>query len=145
MKVFGFYDGSPDADPRQSGLIRIWDKSWTEHGWTTRLLTAQHAEKCVLWTPKRKREDYPLLALHRIGGGWLSPFELINLGFTTDRFRGKQNFQVTPTTVRLLVSMSRNAIESYMKTGKFNLRELKAPEGTLAYATDEEQALKLLK
>lgn len=78
-EVFGFYDCSLNAPANQPDMVTLWDRSWRNRGWKPRLLTSRHARRSKLF--KRWGGDpsnWPMLALHAIGGGWLVPFQVIN-------------------------------------------------------------------
>lgn len=78
-EVFGFYDCSLNAPANQPDMVTLWDRSWRNRGWKPRLLTSRHARRSKLF--KRWGSDpanWPLLALHAVGGGWLVPFQVIN-------------------------------------------------------------------
>lgn len=74
MKVYTFWDSSDAAPLRQAELFRVWERSWSRHGWTPRLLTdwniKDRAPLDYLWTA----------ALAGVGGGFYSNIRVFNNG-----------------------------------------------------------------
>jgi len=92
MDVFGFYDCSLDAPAGQAAMVTLWARSWRARGWNPRLITARHARRSKFF---RALKDSPaavplisLIALHAVGGGWLSPLNVVNFGFTASFGKG---------------------------------------------------------
>lgn len=82
MEVFAYYDCSPEAPANQAELLTFWERSWRNRGWTPRLITARHARRSKFYA-KHKAQPMmlPLLALHAVGGGWLTPVNVMNFDF----------------------------------------------------------------
>lgn len=82
MDVFAFYDCSLTAPAGQADKVVLWERSWREHGWTPRLITARHARRSKFYKQRKDRPGaIPLLALHAVGGGWFAPLDVLNSGF----------------------------------------------------------------
>lgn len=104
MEVFGFYDSSLNAPANQPDMVTLWERSWRNRGWKPRLLTSRHARRSKLF--KRWGSDpanWPLLALHAVGGGWLVPFHIINFSL--------------PPSAKGMFYLSRYGIEQSLKNG----------------------------
>lgn len=102
MEVFGFYDCSQSAPENQPDMVTLWDRSWRNRGWKPRLLTSRHARRSKLF--KRWGSDpsnWPMLAMHAVGGGWLVPFQVINFSL--------------PPVEKGKFYLSRNRIEQLLK------------------------------
>lgn len=111
-EVFGYYDSSLNAPASQPDRVTLWERSWRNRGWKPRLLTSRHARRSKLF--KRWGSDpsnWPLLALHAVGGGWLVPFQVINFSFPP---AAKGTFYLSKSTIE---RMFRTGVD--VKTGKF--------------------------
>src|SRR5258706_13238352 len=88
MKVYTFYDSSPDAPPDQSEFIRLWEVSWSRRGLKTKILTEREAQKSPFYTTARLRAreegivfDASIkkwLAFQVAGGGHLCNYRVMN-------------------------------------------------------------------
>lgn len=74
MKVYTYWDFSATAPERQAEFFRIWERSWSRHGWEPRLLTS--------WNIKEKGNDEPdwLSAFIGVKGGFYSDIRVFNNG-----------------------------------------------------------------
>lgn len=82
MKVFTYYDASLNAPPEQASLVTLWERSWRNHGWHPRLISARHAKRSSLYKKfEGNTRVHPLLAMQACGGGLLVPMYVMNLGF----------------------------------------------------------------
>jgi len=95
MKVYTFYDSSPEAPPDQSEFIRLWELSWRRRGWKTKILTEREAVQSPHYTTAKIRAQQfcvPLdfrflkwLAFQTAGGGHLCDYRVINFSFKPKR------------------------------------------------------------
>lgn len=82
MKVYTYYNASPEAPEDQAERFRIWHDGWTAQGWETRILTYRKARQSPLFAktmarfkdcePEIRHAALRWLALHAAGGGWFS-------------------------------------------------------------------------
>jgi len=96
--IFAFYQSVPAIRQEiEMSLANVWKATWTKHGWNPLMLNRSHAQNCTHYhriMAKLLRSSIggsPHLcharivrwcALHGAGGGWMSDYDLINLGFT---------------------------------------------------------------
>jgi len=114
MDIFAYYDCSLDAPEVQPAWVPLWERSWRARGWNPRLITARHARRSKLYAHYKNRPlAMPLLALHAVGGGWLSRLEVINFSFEPKAL-SKSFTAVGPG----IFQATRPALERYLKTGK---------------------------
>jgi len=92
MDVFAYYDCSLNAPETQPAWVPLWERSWRARGWNPRLITARHARRSKFYSrvdPAHREKFLPLLALNSVGGGWLSPLDVINFSFRPQRASAK--------------------------------------------------------
>lgn len=87
MDVFAYYDCSLGAPEVQAEWVPLWERSWRARGWNPRLITARHARRSKFYALDYPPEVMPFLALHAVGGEWLSSLRVINFSFDTHRAR----------------------------------------------------------
>lgn len=95
MKVYTFYDSTPDAPPDQAEFIRLWELSWRRRGWKTKILTDREAQKSLFYATAQIRAQQARipfnaavkqwLAFQVAGGGHLCDYRTINFGFKPRR------------------------------------------------------------
>jgi hypothetical protein len=103
-KVYSYYESIqtlPQAE--QFARANWWKTSWEKNGWDCVMLNKSHAAASNLHTkliqklgkllhtlPDNLRHYYPQIvarysrwsSLHAAGGGWMSDYDVVNLGFT---------------------------------------------------------------
>lgn len=90
MNVFAYYDASLTAPSEQASLVTLWERSWRNHGWKPRLISARHAKRSSLYKKfAAKTKVHPLLAFQACGGGLLVPMRVMNLGFAPTHAEAK--------------------------------------------------------
>lgn len=96
MDVFAFYDCSENAPAGQAAMVTLWERGWRNRGWSPRLITARHARRSKFYAEHKNEVGsvpiLPLLALHTVGGGWLSPLTTMNFDFSPVKLKGSRAF-----------------------------------------------------
>lgn len=102
MKIYAYYTPHSSRDPLEEAACSVeWSKSWKANGWEPVMLNASHAAASGLYAKaqqKTARETLErskasadkciagrlarLCALQAIGGGWMSDYDVVNLGFS---------------------------------------------------------------
>lgn len=100
--IYAFYQSLALIDQTQEfAKANLWKESWTRAGWNPVMLNSSHAQisplRIKLMTklnqafPLIEAHEYKdliqmrysrLCALHAAGGGWISDYDVLNLGFT---------------------------------------------------------------
>jgi hypothetical protein len=105
MKIFGYYQSIGTGDqPEEFACANLWKTSWTHFGWEPVMLNRSHAQVSLKYNKMlqklvgdlrhsedlRPRFDWIVArfirwcALHASGGGWMSDYDVLNTGFTTE-------------------------------------------------------------
>ena len=101
--IYAYYESLQSKDQAiEFSKANLWKESWTRAGWNPVMLNQGHAQisPARIKITKRLLEVYPLLnrekneaqemiqvrvnrlcALHAAGGGWISDYDVINMGF----------------------------------------------------------------
>lgn len=109
--VFAFYDCSEGAPPGQAAMVTLWARGWANRGWNPRLITSRHARRSKFYAQHKEVAEFiPLLALHAVGGGILSPLRVMNFSLT----KGTQLGPVSECPYGV-VSGTRAALEKYFR------------------------------
>ena len=90
MIVFTYYDTSIPKPEPQGELLTFWSSSWRKAGWSPRILLPGHTVKHPQYEALKQHSPgwRKWLALALQGGGWMSEYDVINYGFTSqDRRR----------------------------------------------------------
>lgn len=98
--IFAFYQSIPGVRQEvEMSISNVWKATWTKHGWNPLMLNRSHASSCTHYhrvMAKLLRSPIggsPLIsharivrwcALYGAGGGWMSDYDLINLGVTPE-------------------------------------------------------------
>lgn len=102
--IYAYYELMPLGNqPLEFSKINLWKESWSRHGWNPIMLNASHSNLSSainklftkafqsfpsLIKEKNESEDIirlrlkRLCALHSAGGGWMSDYDVLNIGFT---------------------------------------------------------------
>lgn len=102
-KVYAFYTSIPLSNQTEEfACANWWKTSWEKAGWTTFMLNRSHAQGSSLNGKLQQKLAHTLLklgpeltnryawinarfsrwcALHAAGGGWMSDYDCLNLGF----------------------------------------------------------------
>lgn len=85
MDVFAYYDCSLSAPEIQADWVPLWERSWRARGWNPRLITARHARRSKFYSRLKDSSSFetylPFIALHSVGGGLITPLNVINFSF----------------------------------------------------------------
>lgn len=103
-KIYSYYESIPTRRQEEEfGRANIWKRSWEVNGWEPIMLNNSHAKGSPLFqklvskilriAPELSVADQNNFqkiiirlvrwcALHAAGGGWMSEYDVINLGFT---------------------------------------------------------------
>jgi len=112
-KIYAYYESIPLAhQPEEFGCANYWKHSWTENGWEPVMLNRSHAQGSPLYLKLQQKLVKQALgismdlrnqiqwitarfarwcALHAAGGGWMSDYDVANLGFTTEQAEAYEN------------------------------------------------------
>ena len=103
MKIYAFYQSVPNAvQADEFGCANWWKTSWEKAGWSPVMLNKSHAQGSSLYNKLQQKlaetinSSQPLVArsgwvhsrftrwcaLHAAGGGWMSDYDVLNLGLT---------------------------------------------------------------
>jgi hypothetical protein len=95
--IHAYYESVPMIRQEEEfSCANFWKTSWERRGWKTLMLNKTHAAASPLMRMLMQRyvnDAVPQLfcsrftrwcALHAAGGGWMSDYDLLNLGFTPD-------------------------------------------------------------
>lgn len=102
--IYAYYESIPTRDQAlEFSKANLWKESWTRAGWNPVMLNTSHSQISPqkIKITKKLLQIYPLLnkekneseqviqirfnricALHAAGGGWISDYDVLNLGFT---------------------------------------------------------------
>lgn len=80
MKIYTYWNPSAPVGEDQAQMIRLWQRSWTLHGWEPRLLTSLNVKRSKDSKFPARFFDQMCLALCSVGGGWLTLPSVINIG-----------------------------------------------------------------
>ena len=106
-KIYSYYESIPLSNQAEEfTCANAWKHSWTENGWSPVMLNRSHAQgsplylklqamlvKQSLGIPENLRNRVQWItsrfsrwcALHAAGGGWMSDYDVANLGFKPDQ------------------------------------------------------------
>jgi hypothetical protein len=112
MKVYAFYQSIPTADQAEEfACANWWKTSWTANGWEPVMLNRSHAQGSSLynklqqklaqsgvgkqWLQSRVAWFHARFsrwcALHAAGGGWMSDYDVLNIGFAPEMAKEHQD------------------------------------------------------
>jgi hypothetical protein len=105
-KIYAYYESIQTRNqPEEFACANIWKESWEKHGWEAVMLNNSHAKgsmlhqklisKILKTMPLLSLEDQNNLqrlavrfsrwcALHAARGGWISDYDVVNIGFTPE-------------------------------------------------------------
>jgi hypothetical protein len=105
-KIYAYYESIQTRNQQEEfACAHIWKESWEKHGWEPVMLNNSHSKgsalqqkliaKILKATPLLSLEDQNNLqrlmvrfsrwcALHAARGGWLSDYDVVNVGFTPE-------------------------------------------------------------
>lgn len=86
MKVYTYWDSSPEAPADQAEFFRIWEHSWRKHGWEPRILTITNAMACPWFSPE-KPWRFKFYAFLSVAGGYFSRVNYFNNGLIPGRVK----------------------------------------------------------
>jgi hypothetical protein len=105
MKVYAFYQSIPTADqPEEFACANWWKTSWAANGWDPVMLNRSHAQGSTLYNKMQQKLARSGIgqqwlqstiawfharfsrwcALHAAGGGWMSDYDVLNIGLTPE-------------------------------------------------------------
>lgn len=106
MKIYAYYQSLPfNNQTEEFAKANLWKASWEKYGWTPTMLNRSHAEASTMRNklsqvlallsshilsdlsseiPKITARFYRWCALHAASGGWMSDYDVINNGFTSE-------------------------------------------------------------
>jgi len=103
MKIYAFYQSIPTADQAEEfACANWWKTSWTANGWEPVMLNRSHAQGSTLYNKLQQKLAQSGIgqqwlqariawfharfsrwcALHAAGGGWMSDYDVLNMGLT---------------------------------------------------------------
>jgi hypothetical protein len=101
MNIYAYYQAIPAANQSEEfGAANYWKASWTKAGWNPVMLNRSHAQNSQMYNKLQQKlaatfhHDQRLVAraawhharftrwcaLHAAGGGWLSDYDVLNVG-----------------------------------------------------------------
>jgi hypothetical protein len=105
-RIYAYYESIPTIDQRDEFAVEgVWRRSWKEAGWDPQILNKSHGsynpnmqklmskihKESLAWpaelqnqAPKLRARLARWAALEAAGGGWMSDYDVANLGFTPD-------------------------------------------------------------
>ena len=102
MRIYSYYQSIPSINQdEQFACANLWKESWSKNGWEPVMLNRTHAQVSLKYNKMLQkivselrhvealRNDFDLItarlvrwcALHASGGGWMSDYDTLNLGF----------------------------------------------------------------
>ena len=106
-RIYAYYESIPLANqPEEFSCANYWKHSWTANGWEPVMLNRSHAQGSPLYLKLQAKLVQQALgismdlrsqiqwitsrfsrwcALHAAGGGWMSDYDVANLGFTPEQ------------------------------------------------------------
>jgi hypothetical protein len=105
MKVYAYYQAIPTADQSEEfACANWWKTSWTANGWEPVMLNRSHAQGSTLYNKMQQKLAQSGIsqqwlqariawfharftrwcALHAAGGGWMSDYDVLNIGLTPE-------------------------------------------------------------
>jgi len=95
-KIYAYYESIPTSPQNEEfACSNLWKASWEGNGWECTMLNKTHAAVSPLFrdlmSKLAKQEGIRdeivarlrrWCALHAVGGGWMSDYDVVNLGFT---------------------------------------------------------------
>jgi hypothetical protein len=112
-KIYAYYQSIPLSNQNEEfACANWWKHSWEANGWQNTMLNRSHAQASPLYnklTQKLMNTAHGLppelatrfdwiiaryirwCALHAAGGGWMSDYDVANLGFTTNHAEAHEN------------------------------------------------------
>jgi hypothetical protein len=106
-KIYAYYESIPLADQAEEfNCANYWKHSWTANGWEPVMLNRSHAQGSPLYLKLQAKLTKQALgipldlrprvqwitarfarwcALHAAGGGWMSDYDVANIGFTPEQ------------------------------------------------------------
>jgi len=113
-KIYAYYESIPlSCQQEEFGCANYWKHSWTANGWEPVMLNRSHAQGSPLYLKMQAklvkqalgismdlRNQTPWItarfvrwcALHAAGGGWMSDYDVANLGFTPEQADVHENY-----------------------------------------------------
>ncbi len=144
-KIYSYYESIPTRRQEEEfGRANAWRESWTKHGWEPIMLNNSHAKGSPLFqkliakilriAPDLSAADQnnfqriiirfvKWCALHAAGGGWMSEYDVINLGFTkldAENFEKKSLVLMgnkKPFLIYVNEEMCRSCISTFISDG----------------------------
>jgi hypothetical protein len=105
-KIYAYYESIQTRNqPEEFACANIWKESWEKHGWEAVMLNSSHSKGSNLYQklvsrilksmPHFSLEDQNNFqkiiirftrwcALHAARGGWMSDYDVVNMGFTPE-------------------------------------------------------------
>ena len=112
-RIYAYYESIQTVpQPEEFQKANYWKTSWEKNGWECVMLNKSHAQgsnlhakliaklmKVALGMPQELLPRFPhllarysrLAALHAAGGGWLSDYDVVNIGFTPEMAEKYEN------------------------------------------------------
>jgi hypothetical protein len=112
-KIYAYYESIPlSCQPEEFGCANYWKHSWTANGWEPVMLNRSHAQGSPLYLKLQAKLVKQALgismdlrsqiqwitarfarwcALHAAGGGWMSDYDVANIGFTPAHAEAHEN------------------------------------------------------
>jgi hypothetical protein len=106
-KIYAYYESIPLSNQAEEfNCANAWKHSWTENSWSPIMLNRTHAQGSPLYIKLQAKLVKQALgismelrsqiqwistrfarwcALHAAGGGWMSDYDVVNLGFKTEQ------------------------------------------------------------
>jgi len=105
MKIYSYYQSIPTiSQDEEFACANLWKASWTHYGWEPVMLNRSHAQVSQRYNKMlqklvgelrhvealRNQFDFIVArfirwcALHASGGGWMSDYDVLNVGFTPE-------------------------------------------------------------
>lgn len=95
-KIYAYYESIPSIRQEEEfACSNLWKGSWEGNGWECNMLNKTHAAVSPLFrglmgrflkyegiAPSAMARFSRWCALHAAGGGWMSDYDVLNLGFT---------------------------------------------------------------
>jgi hypothetical protein len=95
-KIYSYYEAIPSVEQREEfSCANLWKGSWENNGWECVMLNKTHTSSSPLFRElvgkmlKVEKMTAPVMsrfsrwcALHAVGGGWMSDYDVLNLGFS---------------------------------------------------------------
>lgn len=122
MKVYTFYENIDfiNKNSNQEELINLWKESWINNGWDPIVLTiddvlmTDEEHNLISKIPTVNNIDYEIAcyirwrAMYRVGGGWMSDYDVVNNGFTPNDAKKYESMSILQGHVPCLVYGSSN-------------------------------------